>query len=119
MKVLLGVDGKESSFRALNSVAERAAEVGDDLTVAVPTGDDEADELERRVRETLDRIALDVEIRHIEGDLSSRLVELAESEAFDRLVIGGGERSPMGKIEVERDTQFVILNARTSVTLVR
>lgn len=120
MKVLLGVDGTESSGRALHSAAERAAEAGDDLTVAIAAkDDDEARELERRVRETLDGSDVDAEIRHIGADPSSRLVELADSEHFDRLVIGCGERSPMGKIEVKRDAQFVILNARTSVTLVR
>lgn len=125
MNVLLGVDGTESSLRALDRVTERAAETGDDLTVAIvaepdaDTGFDSGAEIEQRVRETVSRASLDAQIRHVDGDLGGELVALAEAGEFDRLVVGGGERSPMGKIEVTRDTQFVVLNARTSVTLIR
>jgi nucleotide-binding universal stress UspA family protein len=127
MKVLLGVDGTDSSLRALEEVTERAAQTGDELTVGIaddpeadptPGGGTDAD-LEQRVREIADRVGLDVQVRRLGGDLGSELVEVAQAGEFDRLVVGGGERSPMGKIELSPDTQFVLLNAGTSVTLVR
>jgi nucleotide-binding universal stress UspA family protein len=128
MKVLLGVDGTDSSLRALEEVTERAARTGDELTVgiandpdagALGTGTDADDDLETRVREIADRVGLEVEVRRLGGDLGSELVQVAQTDDFDRLVVGGGERSPMGKIELSSDTQFVLLNAGTSVTLVR
>lgn len=125
MKVLLGVDGTESSLRALDRVTERATETGDELTVAIvgdpdaDTGFDSGTEIETRVREALSRADLDAQVRQVDGDLGGGLVELAEAGEFDRLVVGGGEHSPMGKIEVSHHTQFLVLNARTSVTLIR
>jgi len=125
MKVLLGVDGTESSLRALDRVTERAAETGDELTVAIvgdpdaDTGFDSGTDIETRVRETLSRADLDARVRQVDGDLGGELVELAEAGEFDRLVVGGGEHSPMGKIDVSHHTQFLVLNARTSVTLIR
>lgn len=118
MEVLLGVDGTDGSLRALDRVAERVAATGDELTVAIADGGGETD-LEARVREAVDRAGLDAAVRRLDGDLGSALVNVAESEGFDRLVVGGGERSPMGKIELSQETQFVLLNAETSVTLVR
>jgi nucleotide-binding universal stress UspA family protein len=117
MHVLLGVDGTDSSLRALDRTTERAIEASDDLTVAIAT--DASDDLEDRVRGTLSRAGLDAQIRHLDGEFGSDLVEIAEAEGFDRLVVGGGERSPMGKIDLSHDTQFVLLNAGTTVTLVR
>lgn len=125
MKVLLGVDGTESSLRAVDRVTERAAETGDELTVAIvaepdaDTGFDSGSAIETRVHETLSRAGLDARVRQVDGDLGGELVELAEAGDFDRLVVGGGEHSPMGKIDVSHDTQFLVLNARTSVTLIR
>jgi nucleotide-binding universal stress UspA family protein len=46
-------------------------------------------------------------------------VEIAEREAFDEVVLGGGHTSPMGKITIGPIAEFVLLNAKTSVRLVR
>jgi nucleotide-binding universal stress UspA family protein len=131
MKVLLGIGGNEDSFRALARTVERTEDTGDDLTVAVlehPGSSVTPEEIERRVRETVSDSTLSVAddpdgegvvVRHLSGDAGPRLVEVADREAFDRIVLGGGERSPMGKIAVGEIAEFVLLNARTSVTLVR
>ena len=55
----------------------------------------------------------------VEGDPGAMLVEIADGEGYDQIVLGGGERSPMGKIRVGQVAEFVVLNAETSVTLVR
>jgi nucleotide-binding universal stress UspA family protein len=52
-------------------------------------------------------------------DPAGRLVELAETEGFDRIAIPGGERSPLGKIQLDSVAEFVLLNATTTVTLIR
>jgi nucleotide-binding universal stress UspA family protein len=125
MQVLLGVDGTDGSLRALDQAAERAAEAGDELTVgiaanpAAEAGFETGADLEARVCEVTERANVDTDFRRLDGNLGSELVALADADDYDRLVVGGGERSPMGKIELGHNTQFVLLNARTSVTLVR
>lgn len=122
MRLLLGIGGRDDSLRALDAAVERATEAGDDLTVAVvddPESDRTADDLVERAAARLDDAGLDAEIRRVEGHPGSRLVEMAERGDFDRLVIGGGESSPMGKIRLGEVAEFVLLNSRVTVTLVR
>ena len=122
MKVLLGIGASDTSFEALDRTVERAREAGDDLTVALLVGAesvDDPDELTARVRDRLSEAGVDAEIRRVTGNPGSRLVELADGEEFDQLVIPGGERSAMGKISLGPITEFVVLNAETTVTLVR
>ena len=47
------------------------------------------------------------------------MIEIAETEDFEEIVLGGGHTSPMGKITIGPIAEFVLLNAKTSVTLVR
>ena len=122
MKVLLGLAGTDESMRALQTTIERTAGTGDDLTIAV--GDHP--ELERSGRELIDEVDrlleesnVDADIHKLEGNPGSELVELAEREEFDQLVIGGGTESPMGKIRLGPVTEFILLNARTTVKLIR
>ncbi len=122
MKVLLGIDGTEDSLRALPRTIERAAAADDDLTIAIldHSGiDRDPDELYRRASEELEGAPIDAPIRRVSGDPGSRLVDIAEAEGFDRIALGGGHRSPMGKITLGGVTEFVILNATVSVLLVR
>ena len=128
MKVLLGIGGTEDSFRALREIVERTANAGDDLTVAVlenPRTEVTPGEIDERVHEVVENAGLavgdgqQVAIRHVEGDPGSRLVDIAESEGYDEIVLGGGERSPMGKIQIGPIAEFVLLNSHTTVTLVR
>lgn len=122
MKVLLGVGGSDDSIRATEQTAARAAAAGDELTVAVvdnPASDRSPEEITETVREILAEEGVDAEIRHLEGDPGSRLVDLAESEGFDQIVLGGGQRSPMGKINVGSIAEFVLLNSHVTVSLVR
>jgi nucleotide-binding universal stress UspA family protein len=122
MRLLLGIGGSDDSLTALERTVERVAETGDDLTVAVlcdAPADRSPDDVERRVRETLDEAGVEATVRRLEGSAGSRLVEVAESEGFDRIVLGGGETSPMGKINLGSVSEFVLLNSHVSVTLVR
>ncbi|XGI83817.1 universal stress protein [Halorutilales archaeon Cl-col2-1] len=122
MKILLGIGGSEDSIRALRETAERTEETGDDLTVVVvdnSRSDLEVKEVESRVREILGEYDVNPEVRRVEGHAGSRIVDIAEREGFDEIVLGGGEKSPMGKIRIGHIAEFVILNSNISVKLVR
>ncbi|GGC71637.1 universal stress protein UspA [Haloferax sulfurifontis] len=109
-------------MRALETTVERTAEVGDDLTVAIvdnPSGERSREDMEARVTELLDERGVDATVRALDGDPGSALVDLAENEGFDQLVLGGGETSPMGKIQIGNIAEFVLLNSHVTVTLVR
>jgi len=122
MKVLCGIGGSDDSLRALDETVGRAAVANDDLTVAVVDNEDSSvspEDVMRRARDAVDESGLDADVRRVEGDPGSRLVEIAEREAFDEIVLGGGHTSPMGKITIGPIAEFVLLNAKTSVRLVR
>lgn len=122
MKVLLGIGGSPDGIEALEKTLERVAETGDDLTIALldtSATDYDLDELEEKARERLADSPVEAEIRRVPGHPGSSLTEIAESEGFDRIVLGGGERSPLGKINLGEVSEFVLLNAETTVTLVR
>ncbi|MBP1988258.1 universal stress protein [Halolamina salifodinae] len=122
MKVLLGIGGSDDSIRALEAVVARAAAVGDDLTIAIvenPRSPRSREEIAERAREELEGAGIDAPIRQVEGNPGSELVDIAERGAFDEIALGGGQTSPMGKINVGSIAEFVLLNARTTVRLIR
>ncbi|MCU4717634.1 universal stress protein [Halapricum hydrolyticum] len=122
MNVLLGHDGSEGSWDAFHQTLERAAVAGDDVTIAIyddTAVDATPEEIEQQVESELDAYEVDVEIRHIDGHVGGMLVEMVDSENFDRLVISGGKRSTLGKIRLGSVAEFVVLNSETPVTLVR
>ena len=118
MRVLLGLAGSDEMDVTLRETVERAAEAGDDLTVAVlEDGDyDRApDEVAVEAEAVLSDAGVEASIRRVSGDPGSELVRIAEEEEFDRLVIGGGKRSPMGKIQLGSVTEFVLLDRKSVV----
>ncbi|MFB6114447.1 MAG: universal stress protein [Halodesulfurarchaeum sp.] len=122
MDVLLGIVGTDDSLEALHRTVERVKEVGDDLTVAIlddPESERSMDEIEEAVRESLTAAECEATVRRVQGNPGSRLVEIAEVEGFDRIVLGGGQQSPMGKIRLGPTTEFVILNSHVTITLIR
>ncbi|MWV64094.1 universal stress protein [Halorubrum sp. JWXQ-INN 858] len=122
MKVLCGIGGTDDSLRALERSVDRAAVADDDLTIAVLDNPDSTrtpDDLVERAAAAVESAGIDAEVRRVDGDPGSRLIEIAEDEGFDEIVLGGGQTSPMGKITIGSIAEFVLLNAKTSVTLVR
>ncbi|WP_339105730.1 universal stress protein [Haloterrigena salinisoli] len=122
MNVLVGLVGSDESLKTLRQTIERTREVGDDLTVAIvekPESKRSQAEMVERTEELLAEAEIDAEIVTLEGDPGSALVDHAEQGEFDQLVIGGGTLSPMGKIQLGPITEFVLLNAPTTVKLVR
>jgi nucleotide-binding universal stress UspA family protein len=122
MNVLVGVGAADPIEDLLPRAVDRAREAGDELTVAVmaaPDGGDDLEAAERRVRTVLDEAGFEAEVQVLTGHSGSELVEFVESGPFDRLAICGGERSPLGKIQIGSTTEFVLLNAGMTVTLLR
>jgi nucleotide-binding universal stress UspA family protein len=122
MNVLLGIGGSGDSFRALEESVSRAVEAGDSLAVAIvenPDSEPTTEEIRARVESALAEAGLDAEIRTLSGHPGSQLLELAEREGYDRIVLGGGQTSPLGKVQLGSMAEFVLLNARTTVTLIR
>lgn len=122
MKVLLGHSGSELSWAAFRQTVDRAQAAGDSLTVAVYDDDgveESLDEIESQVRAELAETALDAELRRIDGHIGGALVEIADGEDYDRLVVPGGSRSTLGKIQLGTVAEFLVLNAETPVTLIR
>ncbi|WP_227352840.1 universal stress protein [Haladaptatus salinisoli] len=122
MKVLLGIGGSDDSFTALERTVSRAKAADDDLTVAVldnPESDRSKDEIGEKVEAVLADADFDAAVRNVSGDPGSRLLDIAESEGYDQIVLGGGQRSPMGKIRLGHIAEFVLLNSHVTVKLVR
>ena len=123
MNVLLGLGGSDESVKTLRRTIDRTREVGDDLTVVVVDKPESKRSQEDTYDLTVDRLEEaglgDVTVEKLQGDPGSALVDYAEQGEFDELVIGGGTLSPMGKIQLGPITEFVLLNAPTTVKLVR
>lgn len=122
MNVIVGIDGSELSFDALGEALTRASETGDDLTVAVldrADSDRSPADIEQQVRDRIAETGIDATVRHLSGQPGPELVALADSEDVDRLVVPGGDRTPLGKIRLGEPVEFALLNAETTVTLVR
>lgn len=121
MKVLLGFTGSEECQLALENTLDRAATAGDTVTVAAfASGERTVDDIEQAARSTLEKWDLQTELVVLDAEHpASRLVKMAETGEYDQLVIGGGEQSPMGKIELGSITEYVLLNAQLTVRLER
>lgn len=120
MHLLFGVGDADDGLPALEATVERARAAGDTLTVAVYSDETTApDDLAATVRDRLADLDFDATVVTVEGDAGGQLVDLADREDVDRIVLPGGERSPLGKIRLDRVAEFVLLNATQTVTLVR
>lgn len=122
MKVLLGVSGVDQIEEVVDQAVSRAREAGDEITVAVLDDTDSDAPLaavEETVEDALAVAGFEAEVLVRDGHPGSELVELADGGGYDRLVISGGKRSPLGKIQLGNMAEFVLLNASTTVTLLR
>jgi nucleotide-binding universal stress UspA family protein len=119
MRLIVGVDGSETALAGLEEVVSRARQTGDEVTVAVYSHDDDLASAEAAVREKLDNLDFDARVEQIADEPGGQLVQLAETDDYDRIVLSGGQTSPLGKIQLDSVIEFVLLNAHTTVTLIR
>ena len=119
MNILLGFDGSAMADQAITEVIA-LSELAEDVTVILyDINEDSLADIDARIQDQLESNGIDAEIRHAEENAGAQIVETAESEGFDRIVVPGGSRSPLGKIQLNDVVEFVLLNAQTSVTLAR
>jgi Universal stress protein family. len=124
MEVLLGLAAAAPDEATIEWAQTRSqtanATDGLGLTLAVYGGDPSGRKTTAaRVRDRLERTGAAVTVRLIESDPGPELVELAGAEECDCIVLQGGSRSPLGKVQLDEVVEFVVLNAHTTVTLVR
>ncbi len=122
MNVLVGLGGSDESIKTLRRTIDRSDEAGDELTIAVlekPESKRSQEEMREEATALLEEAGVDADLVTLEGDPGSSLVDYAEQGEFDQVVIGGGTLSPMGKIQLGPIAEFVLLNAPTTVKLVR
>ncbi|WP_257297716.1 universal stress protein [Haloarchaeobius sp. FL176] len=100
------------------------ADVREKLGIA-PTAEVTADDVAERystvreIRATLDDAGLDVVVRGSVGDYGDEVVDLADEDSADLVVVGGRGRSPTGKAVFGSTAQSVMLNSPCPVTFVR
>ncbi len=122
MKILLGISGEEDEFIALSKLLTEETINWDSLTIAILDSDNNTtstEELTTRVDEMLEPTNRPITTKQLSGDPGSQLIEHAETHGFDTIAIGGGERSPLGKITLNQTAEFVVLNSTITVLLVR
>jgi nucleotide-binding universal stress UspA family protein len=129
MKLLVGIERSDRMLQILETAVKHTRTVGTDeneddgtdLTVAVVEIENgpPIERLEQEVREHLSDLSSDAKVRSLSGHAGSQLVEIAEDEDFDRIVLDGGQTSPLGKIQIEDVAEFVLLNAPMTVIMVR
>lgn len=122
MNVLLGLEGSDESMNALRRTIERTTDAGDDLTVVIvekPNVERTPMEMRHQTEDLLEQANVDAPVEVLEGDPGASLVEYAERGDFDELVLGGGAIGPIGKIRLGPITEYVLMNATMTVTLVR
>lgn len=120
MRVIVGVDGTDRGLLTLEEGVALARDMDWELAIVVYSTDDTPlSEVETTVRDRLEALSFEATVERLPDGPGSRIVELAETENYDRIILPGGRQSPLGKIQIDNTVQFVLLNARTSVTLIR
>ena len=119
MRLIVGVDETDQGRRTLEEAVALARDVDWEFTVVVYSDEEPVSEVERAVRDHMSSLEVDTEVEPLADEPGSRLVELAEVGEYDCIMLPGGRKSPLGKISLNSTIEFVLLNAQTSVTLVR
>jgi len=125
-KILVPVDGSETSLKALLVAADIAMRYGSRLVVvyAKPRGVEEPVDPLARARERLRGVPVNAAYKQIEYDPASEspssalLREIAEG-GYDLVVVGARGRSLLGDINIGSVAVSIAISAPTSVFVVR
>ncbi len=119
MRKLFGIHKDKKGLKSLEEELDRVREIGDSLTVAVLPSDAEPDGWREELQELIDSYELEVEIEEITDHPGGNLVELSEQGGYDEIILSGMGRSPMDKIRIDDTAEFVLLNSRVNVKIIR
>ena len=130
MKILIGYDGTNSAKEALNLVKSHAKVFG--ASVEVVTSMQKGTESEREVIERAERgleyakslfekddIACNTHLLIRGLSAGEDLVEFANENQIDQIVVGVKRRSKVGKLLMGSTAQYVILQAECPVVTVK
>ncbi|MCP3955764.1 MAG: universal stress protein [Desulfobacterales bacterium] len=130
MKILVGIDGSNTSREALKIAIKNAHAFKGELMAitSMTTGTADQSKAITDAKETLEDVKAEVEKvgltcnTHllIRGNSAGEdIVEFAETNAVDLIVVGVKRRSRVGKILMGSSAQFVILKAKCPVLSVK
>ena len=130
MKILVGYDGTNSAKEALNLTKSHAKVIG--ASVEVVTSMQKGTESERKVIEQAERgleyakslfeedgIACNTHLLIRGLSAGEDLVEFANENQIDQIVVGVKRRSKVGKLLMGSTAQYVILQAECPVITVK
>lgn len=120
-RILVGTDGSDTATRAVDRAVEVAAATGATLTVLSAGRKDKAQSVIDKELERLAGTGIEIVGRVEEGDAAGALVDVAESEHFDLLVVGnkgmtGASRFLLGSVpnKVSHHAPCALLIVRTT-----
>ncbi len=130
MKILVGIDGSNTSRAALEMAIRNANAFQGELLVVTSkeTGTTEENEKIRAAEKALAEVQAEVEKAGLACDThllirgnsaGEDIVEFAETQDVDLIVVGIKRRSRVGKILMGSTAQFVILRANCPVLSVK
>lgn len=125
-KILVPLDGSETSLKALLLAVDLAAHYGSRTVVvyAKPKGLQEKDDPITKAKERLRNIPININYKYIEYDPvneSPQMVLLREiiEEGYDLIILGARGKSLLSEVNVGGVALSLIVNAPTSVFIVR
>ena len=121
--VVIGVDdNEERAMACARAVADLPGEASEKRVTVIHSFTDNpsgasASQLAsvRHATDFLEEHGVDVEVAESSGDPADQLLEVAEEEDANLIVVAGRKRSPTGKALFGSVTQTVILNANRPV----
>jgi nucleotide-binding universal stress UspA family protein len=116
MHVVCGVRGTAASQAGLQRVLAGWLTGSDTATVLLLDADDQT---EAAAADAAAASAATVEVTPLSPRTGAALITAATEAEAEQIILAGGRRSPLGKIQLDRLTQYVVLNAPMTVTLVR
>jgi nucleotide-binding universal stress UspA family protein len=125
-EIILGADNSEARARAAaKAVVDMPVDTADvhvtilhDFTEN-PEGASVTDVAAvRRAREVLEDAGFEVTLEESSGDPAEELVDLADDQDANMIVVGGRKRTPTGKVLFGSVTQGVILSTERPVLVV-
>jgi nucleotide-binding universal stress UspA family protein len=108
-KVLIAYDGSNESTRGLKTACETFSDLSCEMHVVFSTDDDaHADTLASEVRDYVGHYRLEVVLRRLTGDAPKAILQHAEQNGFDLIVMGAFGHSRLHDLILGGTTSYMI-----------